>query len=298
MGSVNDEKLVSVVMAAYNAGPYIEDAIESVLAQEYRNVELLVVNDGSTDDTEKRVQKYLNNSKVKYFAQQNLGQAKAKNKGIREAKGTYIAFLDADDKWTPDKLSQQIPCFDKSEKIGVVFTNFALMAEDGTILGSTDRKFYSGNLTARLLIENVVTGMSSVVKRECFDKVGLFDESLPMGIDYDLWLRISVHYEFFFLDKVLYLYRQWPGQMSHKHRDRYKNAIRIMQKFLDNNPGLLDKKVVNEAWAHTYVGIGNAVFEKEQKRWEALRNYLKAMGYNAVYWPAWKSIIKLILNRY
>ena len=204
--------------------------------------------------------------------------------------------MDADDKWTHDKLSNQIACFEKSEKIGVVFTNIAHINERGEFLPTPAREFYSGNLTSKLIIENVITGMSSIVKRECFDKVGIFDEQLPMGIDYDLWLRISVYYEFYFLDKITYLYRQWTGQMSHNHRGRYENGIRIMKKFLKNNPDLLDADTINEAWAHTYVGRGNAIFEKERKGWEAFIHYTRALEYKLNYLPAWKSILKLMIS--
>ncbi len=293
---MQNDSLVSVVIASYNNGQFLEEGVESILNQQYKNFEIIIVDDGSTDNTKEIVIKYEIEPKVRYFYQENQGQAKAKNKGIIESNGDYIAFLDADDKWTQDKLSSQLPCFNKSENIGVVFTNLNHINEYGDVIEIPKREFFSGNLTSKLLVDNVVTGMSSIVKKECFDKVGIFDEQLPMGIDYDLWLRISTVYEFYFLDKVTYLYRQWSGQMSHNKRGRYENGIRIMKKFLENNPGLVEEKVVNEAWAHTYVGSGNAIFQKENKRIEALNEYRKALSYKLRYIPAWKSIIKLILN--
>ena len=296
---MNQDKLVSVVVATYNTSQFISEALDSVLEQQdYANLEIIVVDDGSTDETSLVIKRYLKDTRIKYILQEHGGQAKAKNKGIKEAKGYYIAFLDADDKWTRDKLKKQIPCFNISSKIGVVYPNFSLLSEDGKILGPVEREYYSGNITGKLLINNFVTGMASIVKKECFDKVGVFDESLPMGIDYDLWLRISAYYEFYFLDEITYLYRQWPGQMSHNHRGRYENAIKIMKNFLNNHPALVDNKTINEAWAHTYVGKGDVIFSKEKLKKEAFLNYMTALKYKKIYIPAWKSLVKLLINRY
>ena len=169
------------------------------------------------------MEQFLNNKKVKYFYQHNQGQAVAKNKAILESNGDFIAFLDSDDMWVKRKVEMQLACFDESPKVGVVYTDIAFINEDGTeVLNHSPKEFFSGKISNELLIDNFITGMASIVKRECIEKVGMFDESLPMGIDYDLWLRISAYYEFYFLNEITYLYRKWDGQMSHKYRKRYE----------------------------------------------------------------------------
>lgn len=292
------EKFVSVIIATYNMELYLAEAINSVLDQNYDNLEIIIIDDGSTDNTVKVIEKFANEPRVKYFYQINGGQAKAKNRGIVESKGDYIAFLDADDKWTSDKLEKQLPYFDLFTEVGVVYTKVAQIDQFGEILGCPDTRCYSGKITEKLFVENFVTGMASIVRRECFDKVGYFDESLPMGIDWDLWLRISVHFEYYYLDEVTYLYRQWLGQMSKNKRRRYACAVKIMEKFLADNPGLLSSSTINEAWAHTNVGIAISVAKFEGNRLYALKYLGKALRYKFTYLYAWKTFVKILINRY
>lgn len=289
-------KKVSVVVASYNMGKYLADAIKSILTQTYPVYEINVVDDGSTDNTRGVMEQFQDNPSVRYHFQSNQGQAVAKNRGIQESQGDYIAFCDADDMWTSDKLEKQLPCFDSDKTIGVVHTNFILMSEDGKLLYTPSRTYHSGWISGQLLIDNFVNGMASVVRRECFGTVGLFDESLPMGIDYDLWLRISAHYKIHYIDVVTYKYRQWDGQMSHRHTKRYECAVKIMKKFIEHHPGLVDASTVREAWAHTYVGRGQTLVGIEKNRLSGLRFFLNALRQKPTYLPAWKEIVKLALR--
>lgn len=290
-------KRVSVVIANYNMGKYLSEAIDSVLAQTYPIHEINIVDDGSTDNTRDVVERYRGESRVRWHFQENGGQAKAKNKGIIESTGEFVGFCDADDLWAPDKLERQMPCFDLDPEIGVVHTNFVLIKENGELIGTPTRKYYDGWISGRLLVDNFVNGMASVIRKECFEKVGIFDETLPMGIDYDLWLRISTHYKFLFIDAKAYLYRQWEGQMSHRHTKRFECAVRIMNKFLQANPELVDDATVREAWAHTYVGRGRGLWAYEKDRREAMKHYLKALRCKPLYLPAWASILRILVGR-
>jgi hypothetical protein len=118
-----------------------------------------------------------------------------------------------------------------------------------------------------------------------------------MGIDYDLWLRISARYQILYLDEVTYFYRQWPGQMSHRYEERMDNAIRIMEKFLREHPGVVPENVVNTAWAHTYVGRGYSRFAADRRWSAAMSDHLRALGHHPAYLPAWKAIVKLLMWR-
>lgn len=289
--------LVSIVMAAYNSAPYTAEAIRSVTGQTYPHWELHIINDGSKDNTAEVVRPFLDDPRIIYHEQENRGQASAKNRGLRAARGEFIAFLDADDKWSLDKLEKQLPVFVAHPEAGLVHTNVMLITESGEPLGSPQRSYPQGWISGDLLVDNRVNGMASILRRECLDQVGIFDESLSMGIDYDLWLRISARYQILYLDEVTYFYRQWAGQMSHRYEERMDNAIRIMEKFLRENPGVVAPAVVDAAWAHTYVARGYSRFRADRRWSAAMSDFLRALGHRPTYLPAWKSIIKLLLWR-
>lgn len=292
-----DRPLVSIVIATYNMADFLPLAIQSALAQTYRNIEVLIVDDGSTDRTAEAVAPFLADSRVRYRTQRNGGQAVAKNSGIRESIGDYIAFLDADDLWTPDKLEAQIPLFAASQAVGVVYSAFAYIDEKGNLVPNVPYKLHSGRVTRPLLMSNFVGFGTSVVKRECFERLGLFKENLRMGIDYDLWLRFSTQYEFDYVNRTLFYYREWPGQMSRNWRSRYLNGIEIMKNFLREFPDAVDKRTADEAWAHTYSGFGYCARGSASGRREALEHYFRALSYRPDYFPAWKGIVATILGR-
>jgi glycosyltransferase involved in cell wall biosynthesis len=294
---VREQPLVSIVMAAYNSAPFLPEAIRSVTGQSYPHWELHIINDGSKDNTAEVVRPFLTDPRIIYHEQENKGQASAKNCGLRAARGDFIGFLDADDTWSLDKLEKQLPVFTAHPEAGLVHTNVMLVTESGQPLGSPQRSYPQGWISADLLIDNRVNGMASILRRECLDEVGIFDESLSMGIDYDLWLRISARYQILFLDEITYFYRQWAGQMSHRYEERMDNAIRIMDKFLREHPGVVPDKLVRTAWAHTYVGRGYSRFAIDRRWSAALSDYLRALSYQPGYLPAWKAIVKLLLWR-
>ena len=291
-----DKPLVSIVIASYNMAQYLPLAVKSVLDQTYRNIEVLIVDDGSSDGTCNVVLPYLNDPLVRYLFQENKGQAAAKNYGMRESRGEYIAFLDADDLWAPDKLEAQIPLFLTSKAVGVVYSRVLYIDEAGKELQVADNELFRGRVSGPLLIRNFIGFGTSVVKKECFDCLGGFNEDLRMGIDYELWLKLSTQYEFDYIDRPLLYYRLWAGQMSKNCETRYRNGIEIMKNFLKTYPGEVDKNVEDEAWAHTYVGFGQCVQTNNRRLGSALSLYLRALSYKPSYLPAWKAIIKAILS--
>ncbi len=284
--------VVSVVVATYNMARYLRAAVESVLDQTYPHLEVHVVDDGSTDDPRSVLAAVLSrDSRLRLHVIPQSGQAKAKNVGIRAATGEFVGFLDADDLWVPDKLERQLPLFDRPQ-VGVVYSNHLNIDGEGRALPTSWAEPRTGWVTNELFIENFVTGMTAIVRRECFDRVGLFDESMAMGIDYDLWLRISVAYEFAHLDYQTYLYRSWEGQMSRKFGTRLASAISIMQRFLAQHPGVVPPGVENEAWAHTFT-YGGEAFARQGRPLEALRWLAKAIRVRPSYGPAWRQLAAL-----
>ena len=269
---------------------FVGEAVVSVLNQTHTNLEVHVVDDGSTDNPREAVAPLMSDPRVVFHSQPNGGQAKAKNCGIRASRGEFLAFLDADDLWVPDKLEKQLPRFTRPE-LGVVYSDYRWIDINGVLMPTPPVAPRNGRITNELFVTNFVTGMASIVRKECFDAVGLFNESLPMSIDWDLWLRISSKYEFEYFDYVTYLYRQWPGQMSKNFETRFDCTVRVMTKFLAEHPDLVAPSTASLAWAHTYAGFGEKL--RSVRRWrEAVRSYTDALRARPTYLPAWKGLVR------
>ncbi|MGH7146276.1 MAG: glycosyltransferase [Nitrospiraceae bacterium] len=228
---------VSVVMATYNYGRYLPQAIESVLAQTYRDWELIVINDGSTDDTDEVMQPYALMANIRYYTKPNGGQASAKNFGIRLARGEYVAFLDADDWWHPTKLAKQVRLFENNDRVGVVYSGMRAVNSEGEELQFGKAKYFRGRVLEHLFGENFVPFSSSMVRRALLEKEGMFDESLEMGIDYDLWLRCSLVTEFDYVPESVVVIRWGHAQISSNAEGREYWARFIEERFRAKHPG-------------------------------------------------------------
>jgi len=195
---------VSIVMAAKNYARFLPAAVESVLAQTFADWELLIVDDGSSDDTPQAVQPFLTDSRIRYFRSDRLGQSRAKNLGIDLSRGEFVAFLDADDAWRPKKLEKQLALFTAKRELGVVFCRRSFIDESGKALDATPQAAPPrGRVLADMFVQNFVCFSSVVVRRKVFSHVGRFDPQWDLSIDYDLWLRVARHYAFDFVDEDL-----------------------------------------------------------------------------------------------
>ena len=205
MTNKKDELFVSIIIPTYNRANLIKRAINSILNQSYTNYEIIVVDDGSTDNTKEVIESF-NEDKINYYVhKKNRGAAAARNTGIKYSKGAFIAFQDSDDKWLPEKLEKEMDIFlESSDEIGVVYSGYLY-------LNNNNKKVYipspkvikkEGNIHYELLKGNFVTGLS-VIRKICFKKVGLFDENLPNLEDWELYIRISKYFSFRFIDEPL-----------------------------------------------------------------------------------------------
>jgi len=187
---------VSVVIPTYNRASYILDAIESVALQTYTDIEIIVVDDGSADQTSDLLQPLIAAGKIHYIYQDNQGVSSARNHGIRLARGKYIAFLDSDDIWDSSKLDVQTAFLDSNLEVAMIHNSFSRVDIDGTLLGSRDTSRISGWVYPDILLDwSVLIPPSCVmVRKSVLNETGGFDENLRWGEDIDLWRRIAKRY--------------------------------------------------------------------------------------------------------
>ena len=187
--------VASVVVPTYNYGRFIREAVDSALAQTVQPVEVIVVDDGSTDDTPQQMAAYTHDPRVRYLRQENRGLSAARNAGIRAARSEFVAFLDADDRWKPEKLERQLACF-TSDNIGLVYCGRTTFNESGIISNIPASREDCNRMLERLTVSTVFSPSSAVVHKHCFEECGGFDESLRKVEDREMWIRIAQHYRF------------------------------------------------------------------------------------------------------
>lgn len=209
--------LVSVIIPTYNRAQSIAAAVESVQAQTYSKWELLVVDDGSSDDTASVISALASeDGRIQFIPlPANRGQSAARNEGARRASGQYLAFLDSDDRWLPEKLTKQVEVFSRaSEKVAIVYTGSHFVSEDG----SRSREKHareSGSLFDKELAYNPIGTPSRVmIRKDCFWECGGFDETFRSHEDWDLWIRVTEKYDVEALDEPLMEYVESSDSMS------------------------------------------------------------------------------------
>jgi glycosyltransferase involved in cell wall biosynthesis len=294
---MHEKGMVSVVTATYNMGGFIAETLDSILGQDYQSVESIVIDDGSTDNTMEILAPYVSSGRVRVVRQENSGQTVAKNRGIAESRGEFIAFCDADDTWRHDKLSKQVAAFDLNPEIAVVFCDVNYIDGSSDPVEHPIMKRVGGRITAELMVDNFIPFPTSIVRAKVLEEVNGFDENLSMSIDYDLWLRISVNYLMHYIPEPLANYRIWEGQMSKRTGERLENFFQLLERFLENNPDCVTPAEKDRAWAHTYVtrGLWHA---RKGRKMEALKDYRRAMGHRFFDPRLWLCVADLANKRY
>ncbi len=288
MNQLQRNPLVSVIIPCLNRETLIGQAIESALGQTYQNVEIVVVNDGSTDGTEKAVQNYFSSGKVRYFKHEvNKGIPAARNTGIRNSLGDYVAFLDSDDMWLPDKVEVQLQAFsqDTTRQVGVVWTDAYYVDESGgsrtsgTVLPDDFALLPDEKVLKLLFMKNFVIAGTSMIGRSCFDKVGLLDEELRGGADdYDLWLRLAPHFKFSYVPIPLATVRLHGGNHS-SVEGNYGDSVVIAKKAVARHPELA--RLQNITIAHLRFLQGKHYFE-HGRTLEARQHLLETIEHHPI----------------
>lgn len=227
---------VSVIIPTHDGARYIGETLDSVLAQTYRDFEVVVVDDGSHDRTRDIVAGY--GAPVRLITQPNSGVCAARNRGLSEARGTLICLLDHDDYWFPDKLATQVACMDRHVDVGVVFAAFlpwhagadGRFPEPGAFVRTEPPEAvnarFSGWIYHEFLLDCWMLTSTAMFRAEVFERCGGFDENLPFSEDWDLWLRIARAYPFIMLRRANTLYRQHVGQGNRVLRMRdYRSEL-------------------------------------------------------------------------
>ena len=199
--------LVSVVIPNYNYARYLRQAIDSVLGQTYPKVEAIVIDDGSSDQSESVLRTY--GDRIRWFRQQRQGVSAARNRGIQESRGELIAFLDADDLWQPEKLAKQAASLQRPS-VGMVCCGLQFISPDGQLLGTTVAG-QSGQVLKEIALlrwpGSPGLGSTALIRKACVDRVGLFDVGLSTSADWDFWRRLSCAFETEMVREPLVLYR-------------------------------------------------------------------------------------------
>jgi glycosyltransferase involved in cell wall biosynthesis len=213
------EPLVSVVVPAYNAARYLPSALDSVLTQDYPRVEVIVVDDGSTDDTTRVMSPYVAHG-VRYLRQPNAGAGAARDAGVQAATGPLVAFLDSDDAWLPGKLARQVGHLMQHLSLGFVGGAYVQTdADDEPLAVVPVPNVACGDLFDALLVRNFVNTSTVVARKECFTAVGGFGRR-ALGQDWDTWLRIARRYPIGFVTDVVAHRRAHDASLSHVHASR------------------------------------------------------------------------------
>ena len=205
---------VSVIIPAYNAMAFLPETLDSVLDQTFKDFEVIIVNDGSRDNIVEWATT-ITDSRVRLISQANQGVSQARNTGILNSKGQYLAFLDADDIWEPSKLEKQVSAFEANPELGLVDTLVFIVDQRNNILYKAGSSYEEGNVLRRAIEENLVMcGSSPMIRCQCIEKVGLFDTDLHGPEDWHMWARIAIHYPFKVIAEPLVRYRHHPSSLS------------------------------------------------------------------------------------
>ncbi len=292
----------SVIIPAYNYGRYIRKAVDSVLSQTEKDVEVIVVDDGSTDNTQEILETEYKD-KIKYFRQKNQGAPVARNKGIEESTGKYIVFLDADDALFPENIEKKAAFLDNNPDCGWVFSSFSKFTEGQhkrvqesfTRTGSAAEEGLTGDIFKKLATGRMISTPTVMVRREILDQSGWFDVELRCLQDYDLWLRIAKISKVGFINEELceVLYHEGSISTATSQEKNFQARVRINAKIEKMYPEIL--KEARPFWSKIKADEYNfrcLQSLREKKRLDALKYLFKSLLMQPLQGGIFKNILK------
>lgn len=281
---MNGNPLVSAVIPVFNGEKYIAESLQSVFQQSYKPIEIIVVDDGSTDSSLQIINKIPGEKKI--ITQQNKDVSEARNSGIENAKGEYIAFLDQDDLWNKTKIEKQIQVFLKNLDVDLVFTDLSKFNDEGRMWHPKDRhktasRLSDKNLFEYLIKKNVLMPSAVMVKKDSIENAGLFDSNFKTCGDYEMWLRMAaLGMKFNYLPEPLTLYRQHGKNTSKKIEIMNEDRLRAIKKIFslkDLSPE--QKSLENLGLAAAYKESAQFYFSIKEYR-QFLKYANKALSYD------------------
>jgi glycosyltransferase involved in cell wall biosynthesis len=272
---------VSVVVPSYNAASYLPDSIESVIAQTYTGWELVIVDDGSTDDTPSVIRPYAERlqDKLRYVYQSNRGLPAARNTGIRNARGEFIALLDADDVYLPSRLERGVALMDSDPEIGLLHARVARIDARNVVVSKPVHraKYLSGNIAHHVFTRRAHLLCPTILfRKSCVDQVGFFDETMRATEDRDLWFRIAEHYRVGYIDEILAYYRLSPGAMSRDLQRMLTWQLYFVNKY--RRRGGVSALAVHQALGNIYRERGDSLISGGELA-ASIRSYARAVLY-------------------
>jgi glycosyltransferase involved in cell wall biosynthesis len=275
---------ISVIIPTHNRAHYLGEALESVFAQTAPPAEIIVIDDGSTDDTKKTLSSLIGQKKILYLFQEKAGVSAARNRGIGVAASPFLAFLDSDDLFLPTKLEKQMMVYEKFPNLGFVHCFYSKFDDSGRNLGTRDTSRFFGNIYPSMLKEwSTLMAMPCVLARtDVIREVGAFDENLVWAEDLDLWRRIARRYPIGVVNEALVQVRVHPVSISHEHRGELSGFSNYLNKAFEDDPGLSSRfKRVTTAMMYTNLGQ-NLLGSGDRKQMQQVRNL---SGKALAQWP-------------
>ncbi|MBD2531228.1 glycosyltransferase family 2 protein [Nostoc flagelliforme FACHB-838] len=271
---------VSVLIPAYNAMNYLPETMENVLSQTFTDFEVIVVNDGSSDETERWISQ-IKDPRVRLINQENQGLSGARNTGIVHAKGEYITFLDSDDLWEPTKLEKQLRVLEGNPEVALVYTWVAFIDETGKPTGRVFKNQAEGDVWKKLTEHNIVEcGSVAMVRRSCFEVVGLFDRNLGSYLeDWDMWLRMASRYPFKVVKEPLVYYRQSSSSASRNWEAMARSFEIVIEKAFSAEASEL-QYLKNRSYGSANLCLAWKALQSSAQDWENAASFrAKALAY-------------------
>lgn len=289
---------VTVVIPAYNAESYIGAALGSIAAQTLRDVEVVLVDDGSSDGTIKEAERFVDVLDLKIIRQANTGPAAARNRGIGQARGRFCAFLDADDIMLPERLQEQAAVLEAKPDLGLVYSDLMTFAEAG-VIHRTRRAFSDpcgGAILDRLLLDNFITTSTVMAPTERLRAAGCFNERRRISEDFELWLRMAARWEVGFIERPLVRYRRRPGSLSGDKLVAGLAALEVVEAFwLEHIEYRRSHLGVCRKSLARHMSVVGAAALSQGKRGTALSYLLRALAREPGNLNTWKRLVKLSL---
>lgn len=300
MADNKNNSSIAIVIPCYNAQKTIQKTFDSIFAQTCKSFKIYAVNDGSTDGTPDILNTYQKKypDNILIINQENQGQAKARNRGISESIEEYIAFIDSDDLWHPQKLEKQFEFLKTHQNKGLCYTKGLTIDEQDNHIGTIPvNPMYRGKCFSHLILSNNIVASSVMIRRSVIDHAGMFDTKLDACENWDLWLRISQQFSIDFIDEPLTFYRIHSSNMSQNSDKMYENRKKVLEKHL-----LFPKnknELVNLAAKafHKHHKLHGQRLVEELRLSEARREFINAIGYNLLDLDSYKILLKTILGK-